>query len=391
MANGEGRVLVTGAGIGGLSVAQAVKKAGHDVQVFEKAPQVGAVGAGVGLWVDGMLALRELGLEEAVQQVGSNYGVVQFRNHDGKVLAELPVGEIAEKYGASAPVMVRRPELLRVLADAVGSEVVATGRECTGFSQDAEGVTLQVADGTEERGAALVIAEGLDSATRRLLTPDVNRRYAGYQYLRVITQAGEDYVPRNTFSMTVGKGDRTGLAHCGGGWRYLFGVLVVPQGTSDPPGGRKADFQQRFGDFPDPIPRLIEEVPEEAIFRTDIFDNEPIEKWGEGRVTMIGDAAHGMTPNMGRGAGEAIQDAAVLGKQLEGVDLGDAGAVSASLRAYEELRGDVTREVHKASWRSGKLMSVKPAPLRFVRDQLMARVIGQEMLKGLEKELQAQS
>lgn len=383
----ENRILVAGAGIGGLSLAFVLKRAGFEVTVFEKAPKVQAVGAGVGLWVDGMLALREMGLDGPVADVGANYGIVQFRNSAGTVLAELPVGEAAARHGAPAPVMVRRAELLRVLADAVGPDCIRTASECTGFEQDREGVSLKLSEGREERGAVLVAADGLDSKVRTGIA-EASRRYAGYQYLRLLTQAGEDYVPRNTFAMTVGKGDRVGLSHTGGGWRYLFGVLVVPQGTPDPPGGPKADLRQRFGSFPEPIPRVIEEAGEGGIFRTDIFDNKPLERWGTGRVTMVGDAAHGMTPNMGRGAGEAIQDGVALARELASASsLEEQGSVSAALRRYERVRKEATDKVHKASWRSGKLMSVKPLPLRFVRDQLMAHLISKEMIKGLEAEL----
>jgi 2-polyprenyl-6-methoxyphenol hydroxylase-like FAD-dependent oxidoreductase len=377
-------VLIAGAGIGGLSAAIACRRAGLEVTVLEKSPEIAAVGAGVGLWVDGMMALRSLGLADEVREAGSNYGVVQFRNDGGRVLARLPVGEIAGRYGAPAPVMIRRGELLRILSGAAGDGTVRTGSEVVGFEQDADGVTVRLAGGGEERGAVLVGADGLESAVRRALVGDVERRYAGYQYLRVLTQAGEDYVPANVFTMTVGRGDRIGLSHTGGGWRYLFGVLVVPQGTQDPPDGPKADLRRRFAGFPEPIPRLIEESPEEAIFRTDIFDIKTLPTWGEGRVTMLGDAAHGMTPNMGRGAGEAIQDAVALGGAL---GASGGSGLPAALRSYEERRREATNEVHTASWRSGKLMSVKPAPLRFVRDLLMARVIGPQMMKGLEAEL----
>lgn len=384
----ENRILVAGAGIGGLNVAFALKRAGFQVTVFEKAPRVQALGAGVGLWVDGMMALTKVGLDDVVAEVGAPYGIVQFRNGAGTVLAELPVGELANRHGARAPVMVRRPELLRVLSEAVGADSIQTASECIGFDQDREGVSLRLSEGREERGAVLIVADGLDSTLREGIAGEPTRRYAGYQYLRLLTQAGEDYVPRNTFSMTVGRGDRVGLSHAGGGWRYLFGVLVVPQGTPGHPEGPKADLQQRFGDFPEPIPRLIEETGEDGIFRTDTFDIKPLERWGEGRVTMLGDAAHAMTPNMGRGAGESIQDAVALAQELAGADsLEDHDSVSAALRRYERARKPATDRVHTASWRSGKLMSVKPPPLRFLRDQLMAHVISKEMIRGLEREL----
>lgn len=191
-------------------------------------------------------------------------------------------------------------------------------------------------------------------------------------------------------TLTYGPADRFGITDVGAGEVYWFGVIVVPEGQTDSAAGRKQDVLERFARFPDPIPRLIEETAEEEIFRNDISDIDPMEKWGEGRVTLLGDAAHATTPNMGRGASEAIEDAAVLAECLSGLEaLDDGEALCRALRDYEQRRMGPTAKIQSGARRIGNMASWRDPVRCRMRDVIMKRVAGKSIVKGIEAEMSA--
>jgi FAD-dependent urate hydroxylase len=378
------RVLIAGGGLGGMSAALGLARAGVEAAVFEQAPEIREVGTGTGVWLNGMSALRRLGVDEEVMQIAGPVEMQEFRSWRGKVLGRLAVGDFAREQGLPLPVIVRRSELLRVISERVDPQVVHLGSRVVGFEQDGDGVTLRLADGREERGGALVGADGIDSVVRAALGVGVEPRYAGYQYLRGLTHVDEATLPHGVFLFAFGRGDRLGAGYAGGGLTYWFAVIVTPKGSGDPDIGRKGELMKRFRDFAPPSTALIETTPEESIFRHDIRDIKPIERWGEGRVTLLGDAAHATTPNMGRGAGEAMEDAVALANSLaagsDGVGTADA------LRAYERRRRGPAAQVQNRAWRIGKLASWKNPAACAVREQIMQRIV----MRGMEKSMRAE-
>jgi FAD-dependent urate hydroxylase len=381
----NGRVLIIGGGLGGVSAAIALRRAGVEAAVFEQAPRLEEVGTGTGVWLNGMRALRDLGVEQDVYGVSGKVEVQEFRTWRGKPLIRLEVGQFARERGLPLPVMVRRSELLRVLTEKVDPRIVHLESRFVGFEQDDSGVTARFADGREERGAALIGADGIESTVRAGLGIDAKPRFAGYQYLRAITAFDDDSLPRGMFLFSFGRGDRLGAGYVGGGLTYWFGVIVNPEGSGDPEVGRKGELLERFRDFAPPTPLLIESTPEESIYRHDISDIEPMERWGEGRVTLMGDAAHATTPNLGRGAGEAMEDAVVLARTLAGGQ-GTADGIVEALRGYEATRREATAPVQNRAWRIGKLASWKNPVACKVRERMMATVAGKGLKKGMEEE-----
>jgi len=385
MANAD-RVMIAGGGVGGLSAALALKRAGVPTVVFERARALGELGTGIQVWLNGMLALRELGVSDTVGELGAPIKTQEFRSWRGKTLISLPVGQLASKHGAPTAVVIRRPDLLKALSGALGEEFVEGDSQVVGFEQDDDGVTARFADGREVRGAALIGADGITSTVRGFINPDRAPRYAGYQYLRALTQGGGE-LPANVMSISCGRGDRFGIGDVGNGWRYFFGVIVTPQGTEDSAAGRKADLLARFGDFHSPIPRVIEETDEASIMRIDILDIEPLPRWTDGRVTLLGDAAHATTPNGGRGAGESLEDGAALGRALAAAgDVSRPGAIAGALSAYESRRRESSAEVQRSAWKIGRLLSMRNPLAVAMREQMMRRVIGHKMVSDIESE-----
>ena len=326
------RVLICGAGVGGLALAVGLRRAGIESAVFEKGP-VGKLGSGLNLWSNSLRALREIGVEEQVRSVGTEIERHEFLTNTGKPIASWPTAEMSRRAGA-ATVGVKRPELQQALANALDPKTLHAGATCVSFAQDDAGVTLRLADGRAERGDVLVGADGANSAVRAQLLGDGEPRYSGYVGYRAIIDTPPAEFPPGLFRLYYGlQGAWILFYHVGKGRLYWLALSKQPAGAHAAGGALKAAVQARYADFADPVRKAIEATPAEAVTRSDMVDRDPAARWGEGRVTLLGDAAHPMTPNQGRGAGQALEDAVVLSR-----DLARATDPVAALRGYEARR-----------------------------------------------------
>ena len=343
------RVLVVGGGIGGLSAALALRQAGIETAVFERQAQLREVGAGLSLWPNALKALGKLGLADAVEAVSGPIDYLENRTWRGKLLSEAPIGELNRKFGAPS-VCVHRADLLAILSEALGEGVVRLGARCVGFDQDGARVTARFADGGEEHGDLLIGADGVHSAAREQLVGDGEPKYAGYSAWRAIAGFQHDALPAGTACFAWGRGSQVGIFPIGRGRVYWFATANAPEGAGGAGGGPKRELMERFRGWYAPIQEAIESTAESAVLRNDIYDREPVERWGQGRVTLLGDAAHPTTPNLGQGACLAIEDAIVLAACLE-----ESGGMAAALRAYEAKRKHRTAAVTRLSRRLGRM------------------------------------
>ena len=376
--------MVAGAGIGGLSAAIALRRAGFEVIVFERAAELREVGAGLLLAANAQKALGRLGLARAVASLGTPASAGEIRSCHGEVLASIPAAELAKKVGASSAA-VHRADLQALLAREAGEGTLRLGAEVKGFEQDESGVKLFLAGGREERADLLVGADGLRSEVRASLFGPEKPRYAGYTAWRAVVEPGEGLLPWGTGFESWGRGARFGCAHIGGGRVYWFATANAPEGGQDgptgSPAGPGATLLRRFGTWHRPIADLIGAAEEGAILRTDIYDREPLgERWGEGRVTLLGDAAHPMTPNLGQGACQAIEDAVVLARCFR-----EGGATAGALRRYERLRAGRTAMVVRRSRRVGTIGQLENPLLCRLRDRILAMIPPKAQLKQLEE------
>jgi 2-polyprenyl-6-methoxyphenol hydroxylase-like FAD-dependent oxidoreductase len=380
------RVLIAGGGIGGLATAIGLKRAGIPFTLIEQAPELREIGAGIQLWTNAVFALERLGLGDATDAIGQPVERMVFRTWHGAKLIEVPIAELAAAAGAKSPLVVKRPELLTMLADELKGESIELGVAVAGFEQDAGGVTVRLDDGRELVGAALIAADGARSTIRASLLPGIDCSYRGYQYLRAIAPPMHTSIEPGESTFLLGRGDRFGI-ECGHAWTYWFAVIVTPQGTRDSERGRKQDMLDRFRGFASPVPEAIEATPEEMIGRSDIFDLDPLERWVDGRVVLIGDAAHAITPNRGRGAAESLEDAVALSDCLSAVgSLADGAAVENALKAFEARRRAPAIRIQKSTRKIGQLANWSNPVLCGVRDLLMKRIISKAMVKEMREE-----
>ncbi len=380
------RVIIVGGGIGGLGTAIGFKRAGIPFSLIERAPELREIGAGIQLWTNAVYALGRLGLGDATNAIGQPVERMVFRTWKGEKLLEVPIGDLAAQAGVKGPLVVKRPELLDMLAAELTGDQIELGASVVGYEQDADGVTVRLDDGRELTGAVLVAADGARSTIRASLLPGVDCTYRGYQYLRAIAPPMHTSLDPGESTFLLGRGDRFGI-ECGHAWTYWFAVIVTPQGTGDSERGRKQDLVDRFRHFASPVPEAIELTPEEQIGRSDIFDLDPLERWVDGRVTLIGDAAHAITPNRGRGAAESLMDAVALSDALAAVDsLTDGPAVESALKAFETARRGPAIGIQKSTRKIGQLANwSNPVGVAF-RELLMKKIVGKAMLKEMREE-----
>lgn len=359
MANLDGRVIVVGGGIGGLAAAIALRRAGLAVEVYERAPRIEEVGAGLTVQPNAVLALRALGLDTAVVEAGRTVAGARVLRADGRVLSDVDTAAAYRETGAPAA-GIHRGTLQRLLLQALGDDPPRCGRTAVSFEEDAGSVTVHFAEGGSATGVLLVGADGLRSAVRAQVLADGDPVYAGYTAWRGV--APETAATRVAGSSeSWGRGRRFGILPIDGARVYWYATLNTPAGGRD--ASREA-LRALFAGWHAPVEALIEATPETAILRNDIFDRPPSPRWGQGRVTLLGDAAHPMAPNLGQGACQAIEDAVVLGHCLRGA------ADPAALRRYEDVRRPRANAVVTAARRIGALGQWENGAARAVRDAL---------------------
>ncbi len=364
------KALIIGAGVGGLTAATALRGAGIDALVLEQAHDLRELGTGlgIGVWRNAMLGLQSLGLAEEVAAIGIPVEREEFWSSRGEVLADWSIGDLERKLGKlPAPsIGALRADLYPVLAAALDRGAFRLDASCVGVEQDGSGVTARLADGREERGDILIGADGAQSTIRGLVSGDVDARYAGYAaWQGVVTFEHED-VPVGGLRHVWGWGRRFSFFPVAPGRLYWFTYANDLAGNTPPDGGWKAWLRERFRGWPRPTEEIVAATDAEVIRRIEVMDRALPPRWGVGRVTLLGDAAHPMQPNLGQGACQAIEDAVVLGQCLT-----NSHDPVAALRQYEAQRRRRTVRYYRLARRIGKLGKWENALACSLRDRVL--------------------
>ncbi len=345
-------ILIVGAGIGGLSCAAALARAGFEVRVLEQADALGEVGAGLGLWTNAVRCLTRLGVPEALWERGCAVRCGEVATHTGTVLSAIDVGRIADVYGAQSYV-VHRADLHAALAELVDPSAITVGARCVGLDEDGDGVTVRLADGSEARGSLVVGADGLRSAVRASILGEAPPRYSGETCYRGVAdfRAADPHMLREV----QGRGLRCAVCALGPSRVYWWATERGPEGHEDDPSARKAHLAAAFEGFAFDFPDALAATDPAAILKNDLYDRPPARSWSRGRVTLLGDAAHPTTPNLGQGACMAIEDAIVLSRALAA----HPGDHAAAFAAYERARMPRTSRIVSQSRSMGRIGSMK--------------------------------
>jgi salicylate hydroxylase len=346
------RVAIVGGGIGGLSAAAFLRRAGvPDIHVYEQAPELREIGAGIQLAPNAGRLLARLGLGDALDACGTRLevGWEMRRWQDGRVLSSMPLGAACEERFGAPYRVVHRAGLIEALRDLLPSDAVRLGRRCVLARQTRDGAELVFDDGTREHADVVVGADGIHSTVREAVVPPVPAHFSGLAAYRCIVPAAA--APRlarcPVFTSWLGPGRH--LVHYplspGGDVNV---IAVVPAGAwrseSWVAEGSTARFAAEFAGWDARLRVLISGAS--CVLLYALYDRQPLERWTAGNVTLLGDAAHPMLPFFAQGAGQAIEDAAVLAGCVAAA--GTRG-VGAALLHYEELRRERASSVQRLS------------------------------------------
>ncbi|OKI53562.1 FAD-dependent monooxygenase [Micromonospora sp. CB01531] len=351
--------VVIGAGIGGLSVAVGLLRKGWHVTVLERVATFRPVGAGLVLQANGLRCLDTLGLGAAVRDLGRADMSGGTRRPDGRWLARIGAGEMEHLLGIAA-VGVHRATLHEILLGALPEGAVVTGAEVSAVTADGD-VTYRSRDGLVRIRADLVVgADGIHSTVRRLLWPDAAGPVrVGVTAWRGVTPSwGKDLV----VAITWDRGAEFGMVPLVDGRVYWF--AAVNTAPTHPDVDELTQVHARFGSWHDPIPALIGAT--DTVLRDELAClDEPLPSYVKGRVVLLGDAAHAMTPNLGQGANQALEDAVVLAAVADRPD---------GLVAYDRQRRPRSQQVAKASRVMGRLGQQLHNPVAVATRNIIMRV-----------------
>ncbi|WP_063007799.1 FAD-dependent monooxygenase [Nocardia kruczakiae] len=369
------RVIVVGGGIGGMAAAIALHRRGHDVQVWERAAAVGEVGSGLTLWPNGLRALDAIGVGAQVRSRAMAETEGGIRDRSGRWLTRTDTEKVADRYGPV--VAVHRADLFDILCTALGEDRLRLGVTVTGVDIEDPPVRVLHAGGAET--ADLVIgADGLRSVVRTAVCPHARPpRYAGYTAWRMIT---EPLPGLRQGGQIWGSGEIFGIVPLADQRVYMFGAVNAAEGERAPD-GEFAEVRRRFGAWPDPVPRLLGAVSPDSVMRHDIYHLPDLPTFVRGRVALLGDAAHAMTPNMGQGANLALEDAVTLAALLDNGEIDDA------LRRYDARRRPRTRALAHRSRRIGTVAQWSWTPAVRARDTALRLMPGWAMPRAFARAL----
>ena len=331
------RVAIIGGGIGGLTAATALSRAGIEVAVYEAAAELREIGAGVALHANAMRVLRAIGVEDGVRKVaGRSEWAVTRNGKTGRVISKTSRKQQAAAFGLQSAT-VHRADLLDVLADALPADMVTLGKRCTQVEPDGDTAVARFADGTEIEADVIVGADGIHSAVRTsLFGPDAPRFTGKICYRSVIPTAavrgartsadnGQWLGPHGTIVLYPLRGDELINVVChydDEDYRHESWITECS----------REEVLERYADWHESLLRLF--AAGDTWYKWALYDRDPIPRWTRGRVTLLGDAAHPMLPYLGQGACQALEDGTVLATALTA----EAADPVRALDRYERTR-----------------------------------------------------
>ncbi len=337
-------VGIVGGGIGGVAAAVALRRMGIEATVYERAEELREVGAGMMLWPNATRVLKELNLLARVAAVSGPNCHFLVRASGGAILMDIALGRF------DVPALcTRRSDLLDALISSLPAGRVRLAHCFEAFERRRSGVAVHFAGGASAEHDVVIGADGIRSRVRSQLLGVYDPIFRGYTVWRGLAQI-EGSVPSGSNSETWGRGHRFGILNTGGEWFTWYATANTEPDQADSPEGRKAGLLRMFAGWHEPVERLIAATAQESILKSGAYDLATLKRWGHGRVTLLGDAAHACTPNLGQGGGMALEDALVLAKSFT-----REATPELALRRYESLRRRRTSHLQQRSLLMGQI------------------------------------
>jgi salicylate hydroxylase len=368
------RVIIIGAGIGGLVAALALRRAGIEVELFEQAAALREIGAGIQISPNGSRILERLGLANSLRQYGVRPLAVQIRRwDDGRILIRQLLREECERVFGAPYYHFHRAELLGLLSAALPLQFIHLDCRCIDIKQNTDSVEVRFHDHMTADADLVVGADGIHSTVRELILGSESARFSGHVAYRGLVPAER----LRHLGLEVNASSWWGPGHhfvhyfVGAGARYVNWVAVMPgewrleSWTAE---GEVADAQREFEGWHPQVARII--AAADITNRWALYDRDPLPRWTVGRVTLLGDAAHAMLPYMAQGAVQAIEDAAVLARCLET----EGHQLDLALRRYEQTRKPRATRCQDGSRRNGEMYHLIDGQQQQHRDMSLGSV-----------------
>ena len=328
------RIAIVGGGIGGLTVALAFREFGFEAEVYEQAPELLDVGAAIAIWPNAMRVLERLGVARTIRAHAGEMNEIRWLNSRGHLLNQLSISEA---------VALHRADLQSTLLEALQPATIHLGHNLVSYAQQNDKVIATFTNGNSVEAGILIGADGIHSDVRARFLGDGEPLYRGYTVWRGISAVSPEWIPPATALEIHGRGRRFGIGPVGGG-RIGWWASSNSATQHRPAEDAQDELLRLFEDWYHPAVHLIEATPSHKILTTPAFDREPTRTWGNKRLTLLGDAIHPTTPNLGQGGCLAMEDAMVLARCFE-----KYGATEEALRKYEGCRYKRTAAITKYS------------------------------------------
>lgn len=361
------KVIIIGAGIGGLTAGIALSQVGYEVEIYDRTSELRPVGAGISLWSNGVKVLNRLGLGDRIAKIGGIMNHMQYRAQNGELLNDIPLLPLIQSVG-QRPYPVARADLQQMLLDAFPGTVQLNSR-CIELEEDGQGVTAIFESGHRATGDLVIAADGVRSVLRQyVLGTEFQPGYGGYVNWNGLVPISEDLAPADTWAIYVGEHKRASMMPVGGDRFYFFFDVPLPKDDAARP---KTDIHTELTEFfkgwDTPVQKLIQRLDPATTNRLLIHDAGPFANFVRDRVALLGDAAHATCPDLGQGGCQAMEDGLVLTNYLISTNLG----VTDALKRYEAERKERANAiVVKARKRAEQIHGTNPEVTRQWYEQL---------------------
>jgi 2-polyprenyl-6-methoxyphenol hydroxylase-like FAD-dependent oxidoreductase len=374
--------VIVGGGVGGLTSALALQRAGVEVEVHEKFSHLQGRATGFTLWSYAVKQLMDLGLDDA-ERIGGPIEVTEVRNQSGKLIEEMPVGDVSRKLGAPS-CDARRADLQRALMGLLGDGAVQMGSECVGVETDGDSATAVLADGSRSTGDIVIGADGIHSTVRSFVAGSAKLSYTGHAgWNGVIDGFSHELLKPNRHVEIWARGSKGGIGDVGAGQVRWYVDRKQDAGHTDGPID-KDEILRHVDGWYELMGAAVQAADPAEIVMNEIWDLPPIETWTRGRVVLLGDSAHATAPWASMGACMTIDDAITLAGRLA-----SEPSVDDALAAYQHDRKQRDEKLVAHSRKMGSMAMLHSPLVAWLRDEAMEHTppkkmeaIAEELAKG---------
>ena len=355
------KVAVIGAGIGGLTVAALLQEQGHEVKVFERNSHIKEVGAGIGIGDNVLKKLGNHDLAKGIKNAGQNIKALNIYSDKNDLLTSVKLKE------ETLNVTLSRQSLIDLIHSYVKPNTILTDYEVTRVDAQSEQTTIHFSKHASQTFDLCIGADGIHSAVRKALFKDSKVMYQGYTCFRGLVEEA-DIMNQDTVDEYWGRSGRVGIVPLINNQAYWFITINANEKDSKYVSFEKPHLQAYFNHYPNQVRELLDKQSETGIIKNDLYDLKPLSSFVRHRTVLLGDAAHAMTPNMGQGAGQAMEDAIVLANCIASYDLEKA------LQRYNKLRVKHTKKVIQRSRKIGNIAQKDKKLIVTLRNSIMKRM-----------------